>query len=338
MREDGTRARFVDRTFVTWSPNEDVIAFMTWDSASNRDDRGELVVERPDGTSRRRLVPSVDHQSVFTTGSSRFRSSFLSWSPDGHWIAFTEQVRVIPRDLNGYCDCSEYQVIQRVRADGSGKPEEVYRGELDVELASWDGWSADSRFYLFATRPSTSSGNSTAVFRAGGDTSSTANARPVTPSPVAIYQPWGPLLAAPVDGSPPRASSAHVHWNDVTAIARSPDMRTTAIVNGQSRTSWHDKRIALYDPAGGRVMPLTPPDVAAISPAWSPDATQIAYAAAPETPGVESLAEAAGTLAERRIWLMDRDGKTPAGSPTTRVTATRTRSGLPTASSCCSRV
>jgi Tol biopolymer transport system component len=36
---------------------------------------------------------------------------------------------------------------------------------------------------------------------------------------------------------------------------------------------------------------------------------RIAYAAAPDTSGVENLAQAAGTLAQRRIWLIDRDGK-----------------------------
>jgi Tol biopolymer transport system component/DNA-binding CsgD family transcriptional regulator len=308
MREDGRDARFVDRTLIAWSPNEDVVAFMAWDSVASRDDRGELVVENPDGTSRRRIAPPVDRQAVFTTGLSTFRTSFLSWSPDGQWIAFTEQVRVIPRNLDGYCNFSEYVVINRVRADGRGSPDEIYRGDLDMELATWDGWSADSRYYLFAARPSTATGNGTWTSTMGGSAAN-QNVRAAAPNAVpSVPEPWSPLFIAPVDGSQPGRSAAHLHWNDVSAIARSPDGRSMALAEGSSRASWQDKRIALFDAGTGSVTSLTGPDVAAISPAWSPDASQIAYTAAPDAPGVQDLPSAAGALAERRIWVMKRDG------------------------------
>ncbi|MPZ49961.1 MAG: hypothetical protein GEU75_11820 [Dehalococcoidia bacterium] len=281
IRQDGSDERFVDHTFVAWSPNEDLLAFMAWDSVASRDEIGELVVERPDGSGRYRVLPPVDHSAIFTTGLSYTRTPWLSWSPDGRWLAFTETVTVVPRDTDGYCDCSSYVTLNRVPADGRSSAEVFYRGDLDVELATWDGWSADGRFYLLATRPSTSGG--------------------------ANY-PWGPLIAAPVDGSTPRPSEAMLHWNDVSAIARSLDGRSLAIVEGESRASWQDKRITLYAPGTGRLSPLTEPDVTAISPAWSPSGSQITYTAAPNAPGIDTHAGAAGVLAERRVWVMDSDG------------------------------
>jgi Tol biopolymer transport system component len=81
-----------------------------------------------------------------------------------------------------------------------------------------------------------------------------------------------------------------------------------ALAEGASRASWEDKRIALFDASTGSITPLTGPQVAAISPVWSPDAKQIAFTAAPDAAGIARLDAAGDALAQRRLWVMDRDG------------------------------
>lgn len=69
-----------------------------------------------------------------------------------------------------------------------------------------------------------------------------------------------------------------------------------------------NKRIALIQLSTGTLTYLTDEKTAAISPSWSPDGQHIAYVSAPDIGDVVGGPPAKEGLAQRRIWIMDRDG------------------------------
>src|SRR5690606_34317054 len=73
------------------------------------------------------------------------------------------------------------------------------------------------------------------------------------------------------------------------------------------RESWTGKRLALVGPSGIEVY-LTDAGEAPLSPAWSPDASRVAYATAPDIGRVGGGDAASAAMAKRHIWLMDADG------------------------------
>jgi WD40-like Beta Propeller Repeat len=95
-------------------------------------------------------------------------------------------------------------------------------------------------------------------------------------------------------------------------LARAPDGRL-AVVDGADRQTWTSKRIAIIEPASGARMDVTPPDMAAVGPAWSPDGQILAYVAAPDGGPLGGGEPARKALAERRIWTVraDRTGAQP---------------------------
>jgi Tol biopolymer transport system component len=84
------------------------------------------------------------------------------------------------------------------------------------------------------------------------------------------------------------------------------------------RETWTDQRIALVDLDSGTKRNLTPADMAAQSPSWSPDGRRIAYSAAPDA-GVAKRKEMAG----KTIQLIRPDGTT-----TTEVVGPNMRLGI----------
>jgi Tol biopolymer transport system component len=85
-------------------------------------------------------------------------------------------------------------------------------------------------------------------------------------------------------------------------------------VLGANLATWTDKQIAISG-SGPVAQFRSPPELAAISPAWSPDATQLAFAAMPEAPDVGLGAAALQLLMARHIWVA-----TPAQGRVTRLT------------------
>jgi Tol biopolymer transport system component len=203
------------------------------------------------------------------------------WSPDGEWLVYTEQVTIIPQGLEGSCDCDEYTVLYRARADGATGAQQIYRSDVNVELATWDGWSPDGSYFIFSIRPSTSDG---------------------------ISRPWGPIIAAAMDGSAVIQSDASIPRQEQSENTASPDKSYLAITQGHSLASWNDKSVSIFDPSVGHTTRLSPSSLAAISPAWSPSGERIAFAAAPDSPQYQTFAAAGPALAQRRIWVMNRDG------------------------------
>lgn len=87
----------------------------------------------------------------------------------------------------------------------------------------------------------------------------------------------------------------------------SPDGTTLVVVVGEDRQTWTNKRLATVNLAHATRTMLTDASVAAVSPDWSPDGQQIAYVATPDA-GPEAAANMRAAIANRRLWVMDRDG------------------------------
>jgi Tol biopolymer transport system component len=91
-------------------------------------------------------------------------------------------------------------------------------------------------------------------------------------------------------------------------LAWSPDGKLLAVTAGGGRETWSHKRIAVVELASGQLTSLTDDKTAAFSPIWSPDGQHIAYVAAPDIGFVGGGEEAKAGAAQRRIWVMKKDG------------------------------
>jgi hypothetical protein len=79
-----------------------------------------------------------------------------------------------------------------------------------------------------------------------------------------------------------------------------------AVAEGESRYLFEPRRLALLDLIRSELTYVTDADVAAYEPAWSPDGTQLAYAAVAAKPDVFAQGEAAERLLEgRAIQVVD---------------------------------
>jgi Tol biopolymer transport system component len=90
-----------------------------------------------------------------------------------------------------------------------------------------------------------------------------------------------------------------------------PAQDKLAVSAGGGRNGWEEKRIAVIDLATAAKSYPTPNGMAAVSPAWSPNGTAIAYSAAPGPTagsGIGGGEPARRLLAKRRIWVVDANG------------------------------
>jgi dipeptidyl aminopeptidase/acylaminoacyl peptidase len=116
-----------------------------------------------------------------------------------------------------------------------------------------------------------------------------------------------PLLRVALDGGNP------VDVADFTLLhpdfwSGSPDGQHVALTVGAGRETWTNKRIALVDLETDSQETLTGEDVAAFSPAFSPDRQQIVYVAGPDIGFAGGGDAAKHGAAQRRIWVMNADG------------------------------
>ena len=196
--------------------------------------------------------------------------------------------------------------LWRVNVDGTSAEELLTAGEHgSLEIR---GWSSDGRHILVAVN-----GDSSASIASDGL----------------------PLTFVPADGGRPHTfASSVLHYPDSMSVSR--DRAEVLVSAGCCREDWHNKRVALVDPATGSFTLLTSATAAAVSPSWSPEGDRIAYVSAPEPEAraisgtvvlpngqispraangktvVDSVGggePARQALAKRRIWIMNADGK-----------------------------
>jgi Tol biopolymer transport system component len=87
----------------------------------------------------------------------------------------------------------------------------------------------------------------------------------------------------------------------------SPDGKYLTVAEANGRETWTHKRISVLDFSNGAKKFLTPANVAALSPAWSPTGAWIAYSAGPEEDA--SVREGpAATLGRVHLWMVRPDG------------------------------
>jgi len=127
------------------------------------------------------------------------------------------------------------------------------------------------------------------------------------------------LYAIPAAGGRERklGVSSLVHA-DMLDLAPAAAGNKLIVASGRGRETWAAKQLVLIDLDTGAKRDLTPPEMAAQGPAWSPDGRRAAYFAAPDAELAEAKAKAGTTV---RII-------TPDGSVRTRVRTPDMRMGI----------
>ena len=290
IRADGGARRRLDAASpggAGWSPVADQLLYY--------DPTGATVIEDADGSNRREVIGPRP-----TAAGERISCTYPS--PDTKWFACVEErwsvspgagtptpgASQTPPATSPPDENRSYVGLIRVAAD-TGLAQEVYSLGPNPSDRIWPiGWSVDSANIIFGVRPARGSSREE-LFSL-------------------------PLYLVPADGGPAR----DLGLRSAIFAARpapSPDGMRFAITAGRQIESWTDKSIAVVDLQTGRVTPLTGPGMAAVSPAWSPDGSRIAFVASadhgvppPDAPVEARRAAEDAALGSRRLWLMDADG------------------------------
>jgi Tol biopolymer transport system component len=118
------------------------------------------------------------------------------------------------------------------------------------------------------------------------------------------------LFRIPAAGGPAQSLGISTFVrNDMLSF--SPAQDKLAVSTGGGRNEWEEKRIAVVDLVTATSSYLTPNGMAAVSPAWSPTGTAVAYSAAPGPNAGSPVGggePARRLLARRRIWVADVKG------------------------------
>lgn len=105
------------------------------------------------------------------------------------------------------------------------------------------------------------------------------------------------LYAIPATGGPERklgvSSLVHADMLDLAPAAAGNEL---IVASGRSRETWAQQQLVMVNLDTGAKRDLTPPEIAAQGPAWSPDGQRVAYFAAPDAELAEANAKAGTTM------------------------------------------
>ncbi len=286
ITEDGVNAE------PSWSPSGDWLAFRKLDSQlwvhsrvedqNNEVEPGAPVNDFAWSPTEDRLAYTVGsgivHLRLFDADSGESTillppstDSYpqqLHWHPDGQSLAFVR---------SGF-DEESGQLFDEIRIMPiqGGEPQSLLKANM-MEQGSLQlgAWTSDGERLLFWYGP-----------------------RPIDsfiPETVDLYS------IAVDDNSQPRLETEQVSWQDSRFLVTAPIEGEEYAVTVGEGPPWTNKRIFITDSV------LTPADQVAAQPAWSPDGAQLAYTGMPDQ-GEVPLEQAAETMRQRHIWIIDTDG------------------------------
>jgi Tol biopolymer transport system component len=228
---------------------------------------GELHTLNADGTGLQILIP------IASGDSTRGRTGRIAWSLDGEWLAYEWTIQ-------NARESAFSQSIWKISTDAKSRTELYASVSSNRNTLILAGWSSRGRYVLFwqAQARLGPAYESAQLYRIAANlTASTATAIRFSDESTL---PFADFIASAPPGSRPGISE------------------TIAIVLGAGQDTWADKRIDI----SSRV---SPSEYAAISPAWSPDGTRLAFAALPERRDL--IEPTLQDLLQRRIWIAHLD-------------------------------
>ncbi len=233
---------------------------------------GALVAVDADGSNQQELVAAGG-------GGPGTGVQDAAWSPDGEWLAYAG-VDMLREGENGQPP-ERRASLWRIRADGSGAGELVDAGTPSGYGLIVAGWSPDGSRVLYWIDP---------VFSAS------------------LLADGAPLYTVPAEGGATVQLAEAVLLHPDFLVLGPPDTDRVAVIVGGYRGTSTNKVLHVLSLSTGQDVALTSADLAASSPAWSPDGQSIAYVAMPDE-GDLGGEPARQALMQRRIFVANTQGE-----------------------------
>lgn len=200
------------------------------------------------------------------------------WNPDGTWIAY--EWWTLPPDQS-----PASQSVWKVSADGKERVELYVSGVSKKGEAVLAGWSPSGQNVLFwQSETLTASLTDGVAFYSASAEKGRSKSNPPTRLDTDAMLTYSDFVAP--------APLATLGKRDVVALAV-----------GSGRNTWKNKRVEL----AGQF--ITPKNLAAISPTWSPQGTHLAFTAMPDWAGPGAGESVQSELMQRRIWVTNVAGE-----------------------------